>query len=134
MFAVVRRKESGMIVRRASLAPRGLLDGWATELDYVPPSAGSGHLSIRVYHLAPGGGPGPYHRHTSSDSAYFLLEGSLSVRLVAEVATLSPGDLAFIPAGVAHAVANAGETDAAFVEIYGPGAADFVMIEDSSPT
>lgn len=121
-----------MIVRGASLAPRTIRDGWATELDYVPASAGSGHLSVRVYRLAPSGGPGPYHRHTASDSVYFVLRGTLTVRVAGEVATLVPDDLAFVPGGVAHGVANEGDAEVAFVEIYGPGAADFVLVEGAS--
>jgi mannose-6-phosphate isomerase-like protein (cupin superfamily) len=122
-----------LIVRAASLVPRSLRDGWATEIDYVPADSGSGHLSIRVYRLKASGGVGPYHRHTASDSAYFVLRGSVTVRLEDEVATLSPDDLVFVPSGVAHSVANESDEEVAFLEIYGPGTADFILAEDVSP-
>ena len=118
------------IVRGATLRPRVLRDGWATETDYLGHRSGAHSVSLRVYNLRPRGGPGPYHWHTGSESVYYVLAGAIAVRLDNDVHLLGPGDLAFMPPKMPHSVANGGAEEAVVLELYAPADADFVVLPD----
>jgi mannose-6-phosphate isomerase-like protein (cupin superfamily) len=58
-------------------------------------------------HIEEGGcGPGLHYHH--SDQLYFLLRGSMNVRLGDDVHAISAGTLVFVPAGLAHCNWNDG--------------------------
>ncbi|GIW40692.1 MAG: cupin [Candidatus Binatia bacterium] len=48
------------------------------------------------------------HAHAGSDKVYFVLEGTLEIRLGEQTRTLGPRGAALAEAGVAHAVRNPG--------------------------
>ena len=100
-----------MIATHAALV-RGPNDGKrlalrGTEMIFKVVSADSdGHLLIIDY-TAPAHFPGPpphYHAHT--DEAYYVLDGTLTVRLDTGDVTAGPGATVFVPRGVPHTFAN----------------------------
>jgi len=48
------------------------------------------------------------HTHAGQDKLYVVLSGEGEVRIGDERGLLSPGDAAFAPSGVVHAIRNAG--------------------------
>jgi mannose-6-phosphate isomerase-like protein (cupin superfamily) len=48
------------------------------------------------------------HAHAGQDKLYFILEGSGTVQIGEESASLSAGDAAFAPSGVTHSIRNTG--------------------------
>jgi len=58
--------------------------------------------------ITPGGGP-PLHIHHHGDETFFLVEGSLEVRLGDATIVAQPGDYVRIPRGTAHTFRNVGE-------------------------
>lgn len=70
--------------------------------------------------------PGRRHRHPGSDLLCYVVTGRLELETPPNVVVLEPGDLAFIPAGVEHAIRNLGGTTLNFLEVYVPGRPDFV--------
>jgi len=50
----------------------------------------------------------PPHAHEGQDKLYVVLEGSGTVRVGDQEESLSAGDAAFAPAGVAHSIHNSG--------------------------
>jgi len=68
--------------------------------------------------------------HTQSESVYYVLAGSVGVRLDGADHLLGQGDLAFIPPETPHSVENGGADEAVILELYAPGNADFVRLPD----
>lgn len=58
--------------------------------------------------VAPGGGTPP-HIHHREDETFHLLAGRLTVQVGGDTITASPGDLVFLPRGIAHSFRNSGE-------------------------
>ncbi len=76
-------------------------------------------------HTLPTGFSGPPpHLHSEMDHLFYVLEGEVWVKVGGEEATLSPGDIAFMPRGVAHSFGNGGATDARLLEFNVPGGFD----------
>jgi len=50
----------------------------------------------------------PPHSHTSSDEAFYVLEGELSCQVGDRTVKGRPGTFGFVPRGTAHAFENAG--------------------------
>jgi len=48
------------------------------------------------------------HAHAGADKVYFVIDGSASVRIGDEERTVGSGHAVWAPAGVSHAVRNAG--------------------------
>ena len=61
--------------------------------------------------VLPGGGPPP-HIHRHEDESFFVLEGTLTIRVGEDTITASAGDFAYLPRGIAHAFKNTGEATA----------------------
>jgi len=60
------------------------------------------------------------HIHEGQDKLYLVLEGSGVVRIGDEAEMLSPGDLAFAPAGVLHSIHNSGTDRMVVLAVLGP--------------
>lgn len=61
---------------------------------------------VSMIETAPGPGAGPaLHRH-DFDEAFYVLEGELTFQVEEQRLTVGPGELAFVPRGVAHTFAN----------------------------
>lgn len=77
------------------------------ELSFKVISADSGGRLLIIDYTSPAHFPGPpphYHAHT--DEAYYVLEGTLTVRLEEGEVTAGPGSTVFVPRMVPHTFAN----------------------------
>jgi quercetin dioxygenase-like cupin family protein len=78
-----------------------------------------GHLSA-VEIVVPAGSAGPpLHRH-DFDEAFYVVEGELVFRVNDALLARAPGQLAFAPRGVAHALANRGDIPARYLLVCTP--------------
>ncbi|WP_222263751.1 cupin domain-containing protein [Modestobacter marinus] len=79
----------------------------------------SGHLSV-VEIVVPAGSAGPpLHRH-DFDETFYVVEGELVFRVGDGLLARAPGQLAVAPRGVAHALANRGDTPARYLLVCTP--------------
>jgi quercetin dioxygenase-like cupin family protein len=66
--------------------------------------------------------PGPpAHVHDELDHAVYVVEGTVVVTVERQQLTAPAGSFALIPRGIAHSLANPGDTVARFVEVDAPG-------------
>src|SRR3712207_6063260 len=83
-------------------------------------SEDSGGRLSDVENVVPAGSAGPpLHRH-DFDETFYVEEGELVFRVGDALLTRSPGQLAFAPRGVAHALANRGRTPARYLLVCTP--------------
>lgn len=73
---------------------------------------------------------GPYHYHERAENIYIVLEGTFEVVVEGTRYYLNKDDVAFIPPGLRHYAANAGDVPAKVLEIYAPAGADFHIVDD----
>ena len=116
------------IVRGGSGPRRDLRYGRGKVERIADSELGAKHMDLHVNLLRPGVAPGPYHRHSTAENAYYVLSGDVSVVIDEVEHRLGPGDAAFIPPGVAHSVTNVGNGEARLIEIYAPPDPDFVEV------
>jgi quercetin dioxygenase-like cupin family protein len=69
--------------------------------------------------VSPGGGAPP-HVHSREEETFRVLEGTLTVRVGGNTVIASPGDVVYLPRGVAHGFQNTGTTDARFLLVVTP--------------
>jgi mannose-6-phosphate isomerase-like protein (cupin superfamily) len=75
-----------------------------------------------IDYTAPAGFPGPpLHVHPGFDEVFFVLEGSLSIRVSDQVTELGPGASATVHGQTPHTFANESPTPVRFVLICAPG-------------
>ena len=68
----------------------------------------------------PAGFPGPpLHRH-DFDETFYVLEGELTFQLGDELLTKREGELAFVPRGAAHTLANRADSPARYLIVCTP--------------
>lgn len=79
-----------------------------------------GTLALLDYELAPGFSGLPPHRHSQEDAAIYVLEGRLLVRVGGLEQTLGPGDFAWLPRAILHALYNPGPEPARFLLVLLP--------------
>lgn len=78
-----------------------------------------GQVSV-IDSLMPAGAAGPpLHKH-DFDEAFYVIEGDLTFQLEEELVTAGPGEVAFAPRGVPHALANRSDAPARFVIVCTP--------------
>lgn len=70
--------------------------------------------------VPPGGGPPP-HIHRREQEAFYLLDGTLDIRMGDEVVQASTGDFVHIPCGTVHGFRNTGSTAARLLLTFSPG-------------
>lgn len=116
------------VIREGQRNIRDLDDGRGFTRPLIDRRTGSQHLDVQVIVLIPGRPPGRYHIHTSSENAYFVLDGMVRVETSAGHQDLKPGDAIFIPPSVPHSASNPGTTEARILQIYVPAPADFVEV------
>jgi quercetin dioxygenase-like cupin family protein len=61
--------------------------------------------------VPPGGGPPP-HIHEREDETFYLLQGTLTVRVGEQAFDASQGDCAHLPRGIVHSFRNTGKENA----------------------
>ena len=71
----------------------------------------SGTYAALEYLAAPGAGAA-LHSHSREEESFYIIEGSLTFQLGADILRAGPGDFVRIPVGLRHAFANEGATPA----------------------
>ncbi|MCZ7540686.1 MAG: cupin domain-containing protein [Anaerolineae bacterium] len=82
-------------------------------------AGGTGAHSVAQVRIPPGKAS-RLHYHPLAEESYVILEGSASIEVDGERATLRPGDAVAIPPTAVHRIWNAGETDLLFVAVCVP--------------
>ena len=114
-------------ILRLADRPTVPLDGGdrGAQTPLVDAALGTENLDVHLNRLRPGGGRGPLHRHSTADNVYIVRRGTGALTVEAETHTIVADDVVFIPAGVRHALANAGEDELELFEIYAPAGRKF---------
>ena len=81
----------------------------------------SGAAVALVENTVPAGWAGTPLHHHAFDEAFYVIDGELTFQLGDEIVTRGPGELAFAPGGVHHAVANPGADAARYLLVCTPG-------------
>ena len=84
-----------------------------------PPSTGAKRLTVVEATFAPGTGHS-FHKHPDQEEVIYVVAGKLEQWVDREKRILGSGDVVFIPAGMVHALFNAGEGHAKLIAIFGP--------------
>lgn len=67
-------------------------------------------LEVIEFTVRPGGGP-PLHLHRGGDEIFYVLAGTLSVRVGTQTVEAAPGTLVHVPRGTSHAPFNPTDED-----------------------
>ena len=94
----------------AGFSPDGAEDAYVSRLLIDKESVGSNSLVVNHFTLRPGRGTESGHHPAPYDEVYYVLHGHGVLRLgnPAEVFTLEPDTVAFIPSGTDHSLENTG--------------------------
>jgi len=84
-------------------------------------------FSVVEHRLAPGAHGPPLHRHERLCDAFYVLEGSLTLRVDDEILVAEAGAFACFPPGVAHTFSNRSEAPVRVLNINAPGGWDRVL-------
>jgi len=84
-------------------------------------------FTIVEHRLAPGAEGPPLHRHARLCDAFYVLEGTLTLRVGARQVAAPPGAFACFPPGVAHTFANRSAGVVRVLNINAPGGWDRVL-------
>ena len=68
----------------------------------------------------PPGGGNPPHIHRREEETFYIQQGTLTVQVGDQTLTVSAGDFACLPRGVAHCFQNTGNVDAKFLLVATP--------------
>jgi mannose-6-phosphate isomerase-like protein (cupin superfamily) len=71
--------------------------------------------------VAPAGSGPPLHVHHREDEAFWVLEGTLTIRCGEETFSAGPGSYTFLPRDVPHTFVVEGDTPARLISIATPG-------------
>jgi len=82
--------------------------------------------------VPPGGGPPP-HVHEREDETFYLLQGTLTVRVGDQVFDASQGDCAHLPRGIVHSFRNTGKENARMLVIATPAGIEKFFVEAFHP-
>jgi quercetin dioxygenase-like cupin family protein len=89
----------------------------------------AGSLFLAENRLAPGFPGPPLHRHESVHDMFYVLEGTLTLRIDTYTEDLSPGSFACIPPGVPHAFMNRSDAVGRFLNFNTPAGWEHYMRE-----
>lgn len=82
---------------------------------------GDGTFSLTETVIAPGF-PGPVlHRHETFADSFYVLEGTLTVRVGDATVEAAPGSFVFVPPGTAHTFSNPGAQPVRLLNLMAPG-------------
>jgi mannose-6-phosphate isomerase-like protein (cupin superfamily) len=119
---------SVQVVRRKDNQPTALGRERGHQWSLFGPADGS-QLDVHLIELDPGGLPGHFHLHPTSENIYIVIAGAISVRHAGGTVRLGAGDAIRFPTGAPHAAAVVGKRPARLIEIYCPAPAEFVLAE-----
>jgi mannose-6-phosphate isomerase-like protein (cupin superfamily) len=80
----------------------------------------------------PPGFPGPVlHRHNETTDSFWVLEGTLTLRLGDDTVEAGPGTYALVPPGVVHTFSNPGDSPVRVLNLMFPGGFERYFVEAS---
>jgi quercetin dioxygenase-like cupin family protein len=79
------------------------------------------------------GGEAPPHIHHREDETFYLIEGSLELRVGDDTFVAQPGDYMKVPRGTVHALRNVGERTARVLVTFVPAGLDGFFMEVYQP-
>jgi mannose-6-phosphate isomerase-like protein (cupin superfamily) len=95
----------------------------------LPHDATGGLFSLVRQSLAPRALGAPVHTHRNEDEYSVILDGTIGLELDGETVEATAGDVVAKPRGVPHAVWNATDEPARFLEVIAPGGFDSYFAE-----
>ncbi|HVM44708.1 MAG TPA: cupin domain-containing protein [Candidatus Thermoplasmatota archaeon] len=116
--AIVRQRQEGKLLE----PPMG------PQLVKLSARETAGSFELIEIEVVPGLGP-PLHTHPDFDESFYVLEGTLTMRIGERVLDLPAGGSAIVPAGTVHTWTNRGKAPMRFLQITGPGGAMEAMLE-----
>jgi quercetin dioxygenase-like cupin family protein len=79
-----------------------------------------GVVAVAEHIIQPGTLGAPMHTHSREDEISFVTQGTIGVQIGDEVFEAGAGTTVFKPKGIPHAFWNASDSEARFVEVFGP--------------
>lgn len=79
--------------------------------------------------IAPGFAGPPPHRHERLHDMFYVLEGTLTMRVGGDAHVIEAGSFVCVPPGVTHTFSNPGETPVRFLNFNTPGGWEHYMRE-----
>ncbi|RSM62494.1 cupin domain-containing protein [Amycolatopsis sp. WAC 01376] len=89
--------------------------------------ATGGAFSVVEHRLRPGAGGPPLHRHERLCDSFYVLEGTLTLRIGEHTVSAGAGSYACFPPGVAHCYRNDTDAPVRMLNINSPGGWDRVL-------
>ncbi len=83
--------------------------------------------------LAPAGSGPPLHVHHREDEAFWILEGTLTVRCGDQTFTAGPGSYTFLPRDIPHTFVVEGDSPARILSICSPGGLEQYFVASGRP-
>jgi mannose-6-phosphate isomerase-like protein (cupin superfamily) len=95
----------------------------------IPDGLTHGSYSIHD-NVLPAGSPGPRpHRHLDHDEVFYVIEGTLAVRIDGERHTAGPGSFVVVPRGAVHQPSNPTADPVHVLLLFSPGGMDTFFLE-----
>ena len=117
------------IAKLSSFPSETMASGRGSAIQLVGAANGASMVDVHINVLIPGGPEGPYHYHDHTENVYWILSGSGRLIVEGEVHRVEQDDIVFLPPKVKHSLTNDGTEELRLLEIYAPGAGDFVRVE-----
>jgi mannose-6-phosphate isomerase-like protein (cupin superfamily) len=105
--------------------------GWSKAL--VTAAQGAEGFSLGLAIMNPSAPAAPYHHHAESETAYVVLDGSMTVVTSRGTHVLGPGDAVFFPPKAPHALGNASAEVTRVISVTVPASAsgkDFHIVDE----
>jgi quercetin dioxygenase-like cupin family protein len=101
-----------------------------------PRSTSAKMLTVLDVTFAPDRGHS-FHKHPDQEEVIYVTAGELEQWVEREKRILSPGDAVFLPAGMVHALFNAGQGECKFLAIFSPSVGanglETIEVADQAP-
>lgn len=103
--------------------------GGGTVVVKADTEATDGKLYLAEASIPPGFPGPPLHRHRSMHDMFYVLDGTLTVRVEDDTLELGPGSFACVPPSVAHTFSNPGDDVVRILNLSTPGGFERYMRE-----